>query len=431
MKKLSLKKNFAWAFVGNSLSALCMWLLLVLLTKLGTAEIVGFYAVSQAICLPINRLFSLQLPIVQVTDARNDYLFGHYYTLRVTTSILAVFVSVTIGLWFYTDEVVYIILMSIGYAVISVRDTFLAVMQKSERMDRVALSRISQGLLSVILFSILFWNSRNLAVAILGLIMARILVGLGYDVPVTKRLLLLSKTSNSSSGFNLLLDRKKLWNLTRIGVPLGMVSWFGVLFTSIPRLVLDKNYTKEQVGYFAAISSLLVVGTMTLAALSQSVSPRLARYYLDNLPAYKRLVGKLIIIALVLGCMAILVSVFLGEHILKFLFKPDYAQHNNIFIWVTVSGAVLFVFTFLNTALNAARQFKIQVPIYGLAALICGLSSLILIPSHGMKGAVWSIMLCYIFGVLSSASYLIFITNKAAKEPSGVSRISFDNENQD
>ena len=124
-----------------------------------------------------------------------------------------------------------------------------------------------------------------------------------YDIPVVKKL----------SGFD---NREKfslnswrtLWRLAKVAAPLGLVGAFQILFASMPRLFLDKTHGKESVGYFAAITSLLVLGTMVIGALSQVVSPRLAKYYCEDRSAYKLLIGKLLLLGIGFGIIGIVVS---------------------------------------------------------------------------------------------------------------------------
>lgn len=160
---LSLRANFAWAFIGNAIAASCTWLLLVLLTKMGDVEMVGTFSVAQAVITPIGLLLSFKLRVVQVTDAKNDYEFGHYLALRIFTAGAAVLVTLIITFLCYQGQTaIVIVLLAIRYAFISIREVFLAVMQKVERMDKIAISRILQGLLSLTMFGTIFWLSKSL-----------------------------------------------------------------------------------------------------------------------------------------------------------------------------------------------------------------------------------------------------------------------------
>lgn len=413
-KTLSLRKNFVWAFIGNTFAAFCSWLLLIILIKIGTVEVVGIFAVAQAICLPVSLLCGLQLTIVQITDVNNVYLFEHYYTVKFLMALITVIISTAIGLVFYSfDFAIVVFVLSISYAVVDVRKAFLAVMQKNERMDNYAISFILQGILGTLLFTLLFVVSKSLIVAVPGLIAARLLVSCFYDRNVIGKLI------KSSQGIiprlKLVWQRPILWKLIVVAFPLGIVGFFQTLLTTVPKLVLDKYSGKAEVGYFTAISSLLVAGTMIISALSQTVNPRLAKYFHYDRKAFKVLMIKLMCIALVLGSAGIIISSLFGKYILYIVFKPDYAEHNDLFIISTIAGGVLFVFTFMNCGLNAAKCFKIQVPIYAGAALSGAVFSFWLIPNHGMIGAMISIIASYLVGFTMSLFFLL----KALKKPYG------------
>lgn len=404
MKKKSLKINFLWAFLGNAVSAFCMWLLLILLAKMASVVTVGDFGIAQAVGLPISMLFSLKLQLAQVTDAKNEFDFGHYFALKVITSILAILVISVVGFIAYDfNAAVVITVLGMGYGITEAREIFLSVFQKNERMDLMAGSRIIQGLLSLFLFGVLFWLTQNLAIAITGLIAARITVLLSYDVPFI-RVLMCNK--GGTQHIVPTWDLKKLWKLAKTTSPLGLVAWLGTLFTSLPRLFLDKFSSREEVGYFTAMSSLLVAGTMIVSALVQAVSPRLSKYYAEDIKAYKVLLLKLILVGIGLGITGIFAAVFAGKWILTILFRPEYAQYNHVFIVLVMAGFLLIFFYFMNIGLTAARKFVIQVPLYAACAIVCCISSLCLIPKYGMIGASFSLICCYSTGLFGCAYYV-------------------------
>ena len=75
---LSLRKNFTWTLAGNVVYAGCQWGMLVVLAKLGTPEMLGQFALALAITAPVMMFAYLGLRNVLATDARSEYLFGHY-----------------------------------------------------------------------------------------------------------------------------------------------------------------------------------------------------------------------------------------------------------------------------------------------------------------------------------------------------------------
>src|SRR5438093_329611 len=85
----SLRRNVAWAAIGNAGYAACQWGVLIVLTKLTTAADVGRFALGLAVTAPVMIAAGLQLRMVQATDARGEYPFGVYLGLRLVTTALA------------------------------------------------------------------------------------------------------------------------------------------------------------------------------------------------------------------------------------------------------------------------------------------------------------------------------------------------------
>jgi len=399
---------------GNAVSALSMWVLLMLLTKTTSVETVGIFAVAQAVGLPISKFLSLKLQLVQVTDARNDYAFGHYYALKLVMAVATVATIAVVGFGFYPVYTALVVLaLGIGYAIIELREMFLATMQKAERMDKITVSRVLQGLLSLVLFGGLFWVTRDLIVGIVGLIAARLGVLMLYDVPVSKTML---AAEAESGGRELRMASEwnwsKLWRLARLAAPLGLVAWLTTLFTSVPRLVLDKAIGTAEVGYFAALSSLLLVGKLMTGALGQTVIPRLSIYYVEKRRAFWGMVIKVVGVALLLGVLGIAASALFGKLILTVLFTSAYAQHDWVFVNVMIAASVSFLFSCMNMSLTAARKFAVQFPLYALAAVAAAASAWLLIPTYGMLGAAWSLLICYSTGFSGCLIALIVVSHR-------------------
>ena len=401
MRAPSLRVNVVWALAGNGISAVSSWLMLVVLAKLGTVETVGVLGIAQAIGIPISALLSLKLQQVQVTDARGEYSFGEYHALKILASAAMVACIAGAAFGFYSGEAAAVTtVMGLGYAVIELREMFLAVMQKAERMDQMSISRAMLGVGQLVLFAAFFWVSRSLTVGVLGMLVGRLVVLWLYDVPVVRRLLLLDAREPRERGVTPRWHWLGLWRLTKLSAPLGLAGGVGMLFMSIPRLTLDKVCGTEAVGYYVAVSSLLSVGVLLVGAIGQTVCPRLARYYDENRRAFRALLLKTILVAVALGGGAILVSAVCGRWVLTLLFTPAYGEYQGLFVELMVAATVLYLFSCMNVALTAARQFGVQLPIYALAALACGVSSYVLIPRLGTHGAAWSVMICYGVGFI-------------------------------
>src|SRR3989454_11668534 len=84
----SLRRNVAWALAGNLGYSVCKWGVLVCIAKLGTAADVGRFALGLALTAPVIPLTSLNLRLLQSTDARSDYPFSVYLSVRLIGTLL-------------------------------------------------------------------------------------------------------------------------------------------------------------------------------------------------------------------------------------------------------------------------------------------------------------------------------------------------------
>jgi len=97
-----LRVSFSWTLAGNVVYAATQFGMLSVLAKLGNPSIVGQYALGLAITAPVFMLTNLQLRGVQATDARNQYEFADYFTLRCLCTLVGLFlIAVMVALSHY------------------------------------------------------------------------------------------------------------------------------------------------------------------------------------------------------------------------------------------------------------------------------------------------------------------------------------------
>jgi O-antigen/teichoic acid export membrane protein len=404
-----LRKNIFWALVANGATAGFSWLMLMVLTKVAGAAEVGLFALAQAVALPVHTFFTFKLRVVQATDHTAEFSDDEYKNFRILSGILNFLVAAVLSLFLYKGSTyVLIIILSLSYSIVIYREFYVSVLQKHERNDRITFSNIAQGLLALVLFVCGFLVTRDLKVGMAGILISRILCVLAVD----RRL---SRPFGSWGKHTFYVSiregaiRRRLNALFRIGIPMGGVALLSTLFASIPRLVLDKAVSTEAVGFYSALSSLVVVMSLFINSLAQSITPRLALIYMENKRDFANKIKKLILLSIgfVLACLA--VSWFFGKTILTLAFTREYAAFNSSFFKLMIGGGILVLFSVMIIAITAQRSFRIQLPIYVLCTLVTLVSSIFLIPRLGIDGAVYSFALCNITGFL--LSYIVYSRN--------------------
>ncbi len=419
--RLSLRANIAWTLAGNVVYAGCQWAMLVVLAKLGTTSMVGQFGLALALTAPILLFTNLQLRQVQATDARHQYAFDEYLGLRLVMSLLALLVIIALVLvGGYTGETAGIILM-VGLAKTFefISDVFYGLLQQRERMDRIAISMMVKGTLSLVALGLgvaitgsVFWGA-------VGLATAWAIVLASYDIRVATSVLRNSiqaqqhGTSLSPESANTIALRAS-WHPTRLlrlawlSLPLGVAMLLISLNTNIPRYFIEYFRTESDLGIFTAITYLMVAGTTVISAVGQAASPRLAFYHAgSDSRAFRSLTGKLLALSIIIGATGVLVAIIAGREVLTILYSPEYGARADVFVWVMLGAGLWYITSVLGYAATARRRIGYQ-PIALVAIVLASIiSCYALIPAYGLWGAAISTTISSSVGVLAYALLLV------------------------
>ncbi|HEY9852390.1 MAG TPA: oligosaccharide flippase family protein [Leptolyngbyaceae cyanobacterium] len=423
IEPLTLRRNFSWTFIGNTVYAACQWGMLVVLAKLGSPEMVGQFTLGLAVTAPVIMFTNLQLRAVQATDAKQKYLFGDYLGLRSIATMLGflVIVGITIasGYRWQTSLVILIIGLAKGFE--SISDVFYGLIQQHERMDRIAISMMIKGPLSLLLLGIGVYCRGSVLWGSVGLAIAWAIVLFSYDIR-SGALLLKTSPSVTSQHKSTTISRNPLhprWNLKILGqltclsLPLGVVMMLISLNSNIPRYFIQSYLGERELGIFAALAYLMVAGNMVILALGQSASPRLAKYYaMGNSQAFRTLLIELVGIGGAIGVVAVSIAQVAGRELLTIIYRPEYAQQKDLFVQVMVAAGIGYVASFLGYGITAARYFLIQIPLFIGVTATSAIASLWLIPSLGLSGAALALILAAIVQTVFSLGAIFYALHK-------------------
>ncbi len=432
LKPLTLRRNFSWTFTGNLIYAASQWGMLVVLAKLGSPEMVGQFTLGLAVTAPVIMFTNLQLRGVQATDAKGDYVFSDYLGLRLIGTGLALLIiaGITLKAGYRLETSLVILTIAVAKAFESITDVFNGLIQQHERMDRIAIALMIKGPLSLLLLAIGVSVTGSVVGGAIGLAIAWGLVLFGWDIRNGR--LLLKNSSHGIAEADLLVadaeransqnplyprwHRKTLVKLVWLALPLGFVMMLISLNTNIPRYFIERYLGERELGIFAAMSYLMVVGQMVVSALAESASPRLAKYYAaGNSTAFRTLLLKLVGVGLMLGAGGVFVAVVAGKPILTLLYTPEYAERADLFAWLMVAAGMGYVSSFLGYGMTAARYFRVQMPLFVLVTGSCAIACFWLIPTQGVRGAAIALIVGAIVQVVFSLGVIAYAIYKIQK----------------
>lgn len=402
LKSLTLRQNFSWTFVGNIIYAASQWGMLVVLAKLGSPEMVGQFTLGLAVTAPIVLFSNLQLRQIQTTDVSQQYLFGDYLGLRLICVGLSLplILIITINAGYRWETSLVILVIGLSKVIESISDIFHGLFQYHERMDRIAISLMIKGPLSLLMLGIGIYLSGTVLGGAIGLAVIWAVVLIFYDIPSGAAILRAATANIEAQQISQQQSRlhnrhlqprfnfTKLQSLVGLSLPLGFVMMLISLNANIPRYFIEHHLGERELGIFSALSYLMVAGGIVVNALGQSASPRLAKYYAaGNSKDFKQLLLKTVLIGALLGGISILMAAIAGKEILTILYRPEYAQQVYLFILLMVAAGIGYIASFLGYGMTAAQYFRVQMPLF---TLVTGISALVcfwLVPSQGLIGA--------------------------------------------
>ncbi len=422
-----LRKLFSWLFLAFMIIAFSQFLVNIFLVKFCAPELVGRFALANAVTLPIFAFASLDLGALQVTDANNNYEFADYLDLRLVTSCLALLLSMIIPVFVgYTwDTLIIIWLLAVTRTLDSVSSIMYGLIQKSEQMKTLAFLGSLKSVIAIGLLGVVVYLTGNLALALILLILFRILYLFFYEVPYSLATIKSFPSSeiNHASPQSLQIDLsriftskwhpQKLLKLAKLALPMGIVTLLISFNANVPRYLIEKYTGETSLGIFAVIASLMMIGDTVLNPLGTSTIPRMSQYYAEgNFKQFWQILGKLMAIAFLLGAVIMTACFLFGQPFLEIIYRKEYGQYTQLLILLMLAGSIDDISSFIGQAITATRSFRIKMAVSATVVTISSLIALWLIPSQGIKGAAIALLIGATVDVALNSIALIYIMFK-------------------
>ena len=400
----SLRASFAATFAGNAVFAACQWGATVLVARLGSAELLGEYALAVAIATPVTLLSHLNLRAVLATDMGQRHPFGDYVAVRLVTAGagLAALLAIAFAGGYSHAVATVVVFAGIVLSADNISDIYYGAMQRRDRMDQVARSTAARGAISTAALGVTLWLTHSLALAVAAQAAGRLAVMLAYDLPVGSR-----GESRATGG---------LRSQTRIfgsALPLGIVLMLSALAVNIPRYAIEGRLGMASLGAFAAAATFITIGSTVVNAMGQAATPRLARAFSEgDARGFRTLALRLAGASALLGAAGITVAALMGRFVLTLVYGRAYAELSGLLVWLMAAGLVSYVAGALGYIVTSARAFTAQAPLLAAVAGTSWLASRILVPRFGLTGAAAALAAAWLVQIVGLGAILLGTTSR-------------------
>ncbi len=400
MKEISLKRGMIVNSLGSLTGLGCQWLITIVVVRMANGfDDAGLYSLAMSVYGIFGPLAQYRMYTYQISDVRAENSTGEYMGIRILTSsgallLCVVYSALTCPSSFLPIILLYGMFKTTGLVI----DVLHACDQAHRRLECIGISLALQGVGSLVSFAVMMSVFGSLELALLGMVVATLLVGVLFDFPRTSRFDSLRPRFNS----------KKIKRFLISCFPIVVAGVAVSASTSLPRQYLSYAMGDAALGVYASVAAPVALIQMGVSYIYNPLLGIFAEYCESNdRAAFTKLMGKTAAAMVVvgLGC-AVAVSI-LGEPLLVLFYGPDIEGYAYLLLPMVMLAIGTGWMWFLNDLLVALRVFKATF-VTGAFALVVSL--LVIIPFvalWGLNGVTFACLLSCIVASVVSLLYLV------------------------
>ncbi|PJB72094.1 MAG: hypothetical protein CO093_03675 [Alphaproteobacteria bacterium CG_4_9_14_3_um_filter_47_13] len=380
----SFKKNTAWMMFGNTYYAVCQWMVLVTLARLGGAEDVGVFMLALSITGPIVLFFEFGMRTILATDVKNEKDYSAYFVARIAASLSGFIICLIIALLYGSSLFWIIMIIGLSKTTESFSQMYYGYALQQQNHKRISISLVMRGTASTIILMLVYLMTKDITVSAIAYTASWLITLILYDRNnVTEKLHLLDKDTI-----------KNAWLVILSGFPLGTTALLGVLGLYIPRYFLERTHGIADLGIFSSMAYFITVGNIVVYALGQAIMPALARNHANG---EKEKFRKIVLFTFGLVCIIDVIGIsaayLIGKPVLDIMYGPEFSAHANVLPFVAIAAAITYLANIIGYAINAKRIFMAQAPAQLIIVIVSILGAWYYVPLYGLNGAAYVLIL--------------------------------------
>jgi O-antigen/teichoic acid export membrane protein len=399
----TLPQSALWSLFGTLVYTGCQWGILATTVRLTNPSDVGLLSLGFAISAPIFLFLQLRLRSASATDFHRDFEVADYVTLRLLCTFLAFALTfvVCLACRFSSYQVWIVMLIAAAKALESGSDLLYGFSQRANDMRIISLSMIGRGLLSLSCFVLLVLYTRSIVIGLGGLCFGWGVVLLLIDLPYTVSLL----HSEGREVFGIRWRPAAMKVLSMATLPLGISTLLMSFSASLPRYFIERFLGPSELGIFSAIGYLAMVISVIVTALAESGIARMAQFLSGgDFPSARGLLRTILWATGALSVAGVIASVAFGGRLITLLYGRTYASAEDLLTWMMVASAIANLASVYGFALIAGKDYRSYLQALAGLTVVMTISSALLIPRWGTRGAVFACIAAY--AIQLAASYL-------------------------
>lgn len=404
------RRVYIWNTCGSLMNALSSLVLLMLINRMLDGVAGGVFSIGFACAQLVYSVSSYEMLTYQVTD-KSRFSYGVYSFTKLALLLVAVLVGAGQLIWYgFIDEKAAVVMLLCLYKAVDGFDVlFMATLQKNERLDLYGLSLSLRILVSMLLFgaALFFLQSLLWAVAIFSVI--NILWVLTVDALLSQRY----------ERFRVEWKLRPMIQLLWDCFPLFLYSLVIVYISNESKYLLEQLYNEELQNAYAII--LMPAFAINLAGLfaSRPLITTLSRHYEDDLPRFRKILLRLLLLLAGLTVACLVGGWFLGIPLLSAVYGVELAPYKTALMLIILGGGANAVIGLAYNIITIMRKQRLMLGAAVAVLLLLKLVGRPLVSGFGIDGSA----LVYLVGMAALAVLFVGIMLLGLKKkPAGLSR---------
>lgn len=347
-----IRNLIGWGVMAQVVFILSQFIILLGLTRFGTIEEVAHFGLATAIAVPVFFFFDLGIRLNVASSSLTGYGFRDFRLLLFCSLSIGAAVLLVIGsIAFSGVELIILLLIGAMKAFESISEMSYGVFQKHDRMDIVAGSVILRSLSGALLFLFLVMAGAPIVWGFAAQFVAWASVSIWLDYRGAQAMTR-DEPSNDEGRW------ARIWELARLSVPLALNGLLSALQGSIPRYIIAWLAGATALAQFVVVAYAMQAMTSASMAIADSLVSRFSLFIVEGRrQALKKVLFKLVALFGFIGATGIILSLTIGDQVVRGLFGPEYAGLGVLLAICLVAATLRSCNNVMLSAILAAREF--------------------------------------------------------------------------
>ena len=375
---------------GSAGGAAGQALALVWIAKTSTSETLGQYALALALVGPLFLFARMQLRYLLAAQSEAD--FGAYLRARAiaTGSCLAIVIAGAAAT-LSSETALVVALVGSSRALEDLGDLLYGERQRIDDWNGIAASQALRGLGGAAALAGGMSFGESLAAGLTANLLWQAAVTLGLDAR--------GLTLPAAAWRDALPCLRTCW-------PLGAAAALVSLHGNLPRYALEWTAGSEEVGHYAALAQLALIGNLPVQALGVAALAGLGRRAQIGRRAFRRMILQLAAAATTIAAAGLLAVEYAGREAMTLLYTPEIAAVSPLLIWVMAGAGFTFLTAVFGYGMVALGEKGLQMRVFALSAGAGAAACYALVPGNGLEGAVMANLVCWSSAAILSGGAL-------------------------